>query len=251
MKEHLRCRFITNMELKNKVALVTGSTRGIGKAIVESLCKNGAIVYINSFKSKEEGEKLQRELALRGFKAYYINANISSEVDVKRIFDIIKKEYGKLDILVNNAGFYSNNKDYETYESFHKVNGWGVYLCTIEAEKLIEKGKIINISSIYGIKPNPDSILASGVKAEVENYTKLFANKFKGRIEVNSVAPGYTNTKIVNDNFSEGVLIELLRNTSQKRLVKPEEIADAVIFLIENDSITGQTIVVDNGILIS
>src|SRR3989344_3600605 len=217
MKEHLRCRFITNMELKNKVALVTGSTRGIGKAIVELLCKNGAIVYINSFKSKEEGEKLQR----------------------------------KLDILVNNAGFYSNNKDYETYESFHKVNGWGVYLCTIEAEKLIEKGKIINISSIYGIKPNPDSILASGVKAEVENYTKLFANKFKGRIEVNSVAPGYTNTKIVNDNFSEGVLIELLRNTSQKRLVKPEEIADAVIFLIENDSITGQTIVVDNGILIS
>jgi len=251
MKEHLRCRFITNMELKNKVALVTGSTRGIGKAIVELLCKNGAIVYINSFKSKEEGEKLQRELALRGFKAYYINANISSEVDVKRIFDIIKKEYGKLDILVNNAGFYSDKTDYETYELFHKTNGLGIYLCTVEAEKIMKKGKIINISSIYGIKPNPDFILASGVKAEVESYTKVFAKKFKGRIEVNSVAPGYVDTKLVRDNFSEELLTKLLRNTSQKRLVKPEEIADAVIFLIEHDSITGQTIVVDNGILIS
>jgi len=233
MKEHLQCRFIIKMEIKNKVALVTGSTRGIGKVITELLCKKGAIVYINSFKSKEEGETLEKNLTSKGFKIHYINANISSEVDVKRIFDIIKKEYGKLDILVNNAGFYSDKTDYETYELFHKTNGLGIYLCTVEAEKIMKKGKIINISSIYGIKPNPDFILASGVKAEVESYTKVFA------------------TKLVRDNFSEELLTKLLRNTSQKRLVKPEEIADAVIFLIEHDSITGQTIVVDNGILIS
>ena len=247
MKEPPQCRFIIKMEIKNKVALVTGSTMGIGRDIVELLCKNGAIVYINSFKSKEEGEKLQEDLTSKGFKVHYINGDISSESDVKRIFWIIKKEHGKLDILINNAGFYSGNDNSQSYYSFHRINGWGVYLCTIEAEKLMKEGKIINISSIYGIKPNPDSVLASGVKAEVENYTKVFAKKFKGRIEVNSVAPGYTDTKLVSDNFSEGLLIKLLQNTSQKRLVKPEEIANAVIFLIKNDSITGQTIVVDNG----
>lgn len=235
------------MELKNKVALVTGSTRGIGKAIVELLCKRGAIVYINSFKSKEEGEKLEKDLTSKGFKVHYVNGDVSSEEDVKKIFDIIKKRYGKLDILVNNAGFYSDNKDYVSYNSFHKTNGWGVYSCIVEAEKLMKKGKIINISSIYGINPNPDSILASGVKAEVENYTKVFAKKFKGRIEVNSVAPGYTDTKLVRNNFPENILIKLLNKTSQKRLVETEEIARAVIFLLENDAITGQTIVVDNG----
>lgn len=235
------------MEVKDKVVLVTGSTRGIGKAIAESLCKRGAIVYINSFKSRQEGEELEKYLTSKGFKVHYINADISSEKDVKQIFEIIKKKHSKLDILINNAGFYSNNSNYESYDYFHKTNGWGVYLCTIEAEKLMKEGKIINISSIYGIKPNPDSILASGVKAEVENYTKSFAKKFKGKIEVNSVAPGYTDTKLVRDNFSNELLLELLKNTSQKRLVRPEEIANTVIFLIENDSITGQTIVVDNG----
>ncbi len=243
------------MEISNKVALITGSSRGIGKATAEIICEKGAIVYLNSYKSKKDGEELEKKLKSQGYKVKYLNGDISSEGDVKRIFEIIKNEQGKLDILINSAGIYlksdlSNDCTYEDYKTLHKVNGWGVYLCTSYAEKLMREGKIVNISSIYGIDPNPDSVLASGVKFEVESYTKVFAKKFKGRIEVNAVAPGYTNTNLVKDNFSEDTIKGLLEKTSQKRLIKPEEIAKAVIFLIENDAITGQTVTVDCGILI-
>lgn len=243
------------MEIKNKIVLVTGSTRGIGKTIAELFCKKGAFVYINSSKSIQEGEELEKELISEGCKAKYIQGDISLEKDVKRIFETIKKEKGKLDILVNNAGIYldsdiKGSKNYSDYEFFHKINGFGNYLCTIYAGELINKGKIINVSSIYAIKPNQDSILASGVKTEVETYTRAFAQKFKGRIEVNSVAPGYTNTSLVHKNISKKNLQKIIKQTSQKRLIQPEEIANAVLFLIENDSITGQTIVIDNGTLL-
>ena len=242
------------MILENKIALVTGSSRGIGKAIAKELCRKGATVYLNSNTSKKEGENLEKNLLAKGYKAKYLNGNISSEKDVKEIFEVIKKEQGRLDILINNAGIYikadlSNDCDYEDYKTFHKVNGWGTYLCTSHAEKLMSKGKIVNISSIYGINPNPNSIIASGVKAEVENYTKSLAKKFKGRIEVNSVAPGYTKTNLI-DNVPKKLISKIIMNTSHKRLVKSEEIASAVIFLIENDAITGQTIVVDAGFII-
>ncbi len=243
------------MNISNKVILITGSSKGIGKAIVKMLCKKGAIIYLNSYKSKKIGKEFEKELKSQGFKAKYLNGDISSEKDVKEIFEVIKKDQGKLDILINNAGIYlksdlSNDCKYEAYENFHKVNGWGVYLCTTYAEKLMGKGKIVNISSIYGISPNPNSILASGIKSEVESYTKAFAKKFKGRIDVNAVAPGYTNTSLIKNNLSKKLIAELIEKNSHKRLIEPEEIAKAVVFLIENDAMTGQTLIVDCGALL-
>ena len=110
-----------------------------------------------------------------------------------------------------------------------------------------EVWKDVNISSIYGINPDQDSILASGVKAEVEAYTKAFAKKLKGRIGVNSIAPGYTETPLLKASLSRDFIDNVVSKIPIGRLVKPDEIAEAVISLIHNDGITGQTIVVDGG----
>lgn len=236
------------MEIRDKVALVTGSTRGIGRAIGDKLCRLGAIVYFDSHNSRVEGDKLLAESQKAGLKAFYIVGDVSSEKEAKRIFEIIQKEQGRLDILVNNASIYRQDEpDYETYSAIHKLNGYGYFLCTLLASQMMKTGKIINISSIYGINPHPDSILASGVKAEVEAYTRAFAKKLKGKVEVNSVAPGYTETPLLRASLSQDFIDNVVSNTSIGRLIRPEEIADAVVTLIQSDGITGQTIVVDGG----
>lgn len=236
------------MELRDKVALVTGSTRGIGRAIGEKLCRLGAIVYFNSHNSKDEGDKLQAEFRQAGLRAFYVVGNVSSEKEVRKIFQKVKNEQGRLDILVNNASIYRKDEsNYENYSAIHKVNGYGYFLCSLLASQMMETGKIVNISSIYGINPDSDSILASGVKAEVEAYTTAFAKKLKGKVEVNAVAPGYTETPLLRTSLSQDFIDNVVSNTPIGRLVKPQEIADAVISLIQNDGITGQTTVVDGG----
>ncbi|MBI5003074.1 SDR family oxidoreductase [Candidatus Woesearchaeota archaeon] len=236
------------MEIKGKVAFVTGSTRGIGRTVGEKLCSLGALVYFNSHNSKDEGIKLQTELEQHGLKALYLHGDVSSEEEVRKIFKIIKKQQGRLDILINNAGIYLPDKsDYESYSAIHKVNGYGYFLCTSLASEMMESGKIINISSIYELDADSNSILASGVKAEVGAYTRAFAKKLKGKIEVNAVAPGYTETPLLRNSLSQTFIDTIITNTPMGRLVRPVEIADAVIFLIRNDGITGQTIVVDGG----
>mgnify|MGYP001560738312 CR=1 FL=1 len=236
------------MEIRDKVVLVTGSTLGIGRAIGEKLCRLGAIVYFNSHNSSDEGDKLKGEFQETGLKAFYVVGDVSSEKEAKKIFETIQREQGQLDVLINNAGIYRKDEaNYENYSEIHKVNGYGYFLCSLLASQMMKAGKIINISSIYGIKPDQDSILASGVKAEVEAYTKAFAKKLRGKVEVNSVAPGYTETPLLRASLSQNFIDNVVRNTPIGRLVKPEEIADAVVSLIQNDGITGQTIIVDGG----
>ncbi|MEK6825626.1 MAG: SDR family oxidoreductase [Nanoarchaeota archaeon] len=244
------------MDLQNKTALVTGSTRGIGKAIAQLLCERGASVYLNSFKSIKEGIILEKELRLRGFDVTYLQGDISEKKDIQKILKIIYKQKRRLDILVNNAGIYKKSRSinsimYAHYEDFHRVNGWGVYLTTLLASKLMKKGKVINISSIYGIDPNPLSILASGVKSEVVNYTLAFAKLFMGKIEVNSIAPGYTDTSLLHKDIPKNQLVSIINCMPQKKLIQPEEIAQAVVFLLENDGVTGQILVVDGGYTLS
>jgi len=239
------------MEIRDKVALVTGSTRGIGRAIGEKLCRLGAIVYFNSHNSIDEGNKLQAKLQQGGLKAVYVEGDVSCEEEVRNIFEIIKNEQGRLDILVNNAGIYRKDKpEYKNYSAIHKVNGYGYFLCSLLASQIIKTGKIVNISSIYGLNPDQNSILASGVKAEIEAYTKAFAKKLKGKIEVNAVAPGYTETPLLKASLSQDFIDSVINETPIGRLVKPDEIAEEVISLIQNDRITGQTIIVDGGYML-
>ena len=242
---------MSNSKFSNNIALVTGSTRGIGKAIATLLAKQGAIVYINS-RTNSEGIALERIFRKQGLKIHYIQGDISCIEDVRAIFDTIKREQGRVDILVNNAGiFYYDSSDYTVYNVLHKINGYGVYLCCSLASTYMKNGKIINISSIYGVSPNPDAILASGVKAEVDCYTKAFAKKYLGKIQVNAIAPGYTDTSLLQNHFGKKEITKIIERIPLQRLLKPYEVAGMVSLLLANETISGQTLVIDGGYLLN
>lgn len=246
------------MDPKDKVSIVTGSSRGIGRAIAERLAENGSLVVVNSASSKLEGQRMATELRKKGFEAAYLQADVSEREQAERLFEETKKLYGSVDILVNNAGIFLEGRakdndmgrdlGFEEYMRVHSVNGWAVYLCSLLAGKYMgKKGKIVNISSVYAEDPSIQSPVASGAKAEVNAYTKAFAKKYLKRIDVNSVAPGYTDTKLLRENVSEEALKGVIASTGLGRLVSPYEIADAVVSVIMNDAMTGKVIAVDAG----
>ncbi len=238
---------MNNEKFKNKIALVTGSTRGIGKAIAQKLAEKGAVVYLNS-RTSSEGFALEKLFTEQGLKVFYIRRDISCAEEVRTIFETIKKNHGKLDILVNNAGIFSHDDlDYSTYANLHKVNGYGVFLCCTLASEFMETGTIINISSIYGISPNPNALLASAVKAEVEHFIKAFAKKYLGKIQVNSIAPGYTDTGLLYTHFDLDKIKKITEQTPIGRLIRVNEVAEAALWLLSNEAITGQTLVIDGG----
>lgn len=231
------------MKLENKVAIVTGSSRGIGKAIARGLAKEGVNVVVNSNNSVSEGRAFADLLNSIGHTAKYIQSDVSNRKDVERLFSETKDYFGAVDILVNNVGvFYGldigRKQTFEEYSKIHRVNGWGVYLCSEVAGKYINGGNIINISSAWGICPNSDSILASGVKFEVEGYTKAFAQRYENKINVNGVAPGYVKTDLVKDNLDEEYI--------GKKMVDPSYISNAVIALLKGPVCSGYTLPVNN-----
>ena len=235
------------MNLEGKIAVITGSSKGIGLAIAYELGGQGVKVVINS-RNSEEGLTAERELRQIGIEAKYVQADVSKETDVKSLFKAVKDTYGRLDILVCNAGIYiPHAKTSRDYDAIHSVNGKGVYLCCDNVADYMEKGKIVIISSIWGIKPNPRSAISSGVKAEVEAYKSCFAKFYAPNIQVNSVAPGWTDTPMVRNNFTYDSIAAAAKMTINGRIRSADEIAKAVRFLIENDGITGQTIIVDGG----
>lgn len=238
------------MDISNKVALVTGSTRGIGYAIAKALAYEGTFVYLNSAHSQNEGKGIEQKWGNEGYRTHYIQADVSSPSDVQKMFAEVKEKSGRLDILVNNAAVFGKDSNHPTFEEYamtHRVNGFGVYLCCHYAPLVMERGKIINISSIFGLEPNPQAILASGVKAEIENFTKAFAKKYEGRIKVNSVAPGYTDTPLVNEHFTQQELKEVISKVPLKRLLHPDEVVHAVLIVLAQDQLNGETMVVDAG----
>lgn len=243
------------MKLRGKVALVTGSSRGIGKAVAKRLAEEGCKVIINCRASVAEAKNFEKSLKGHGIDCIFIRADVSEEMEVKALLTRVFKKYKSIDILVNNAGIYrkadrNGRVGFQEYLDFHKTNSWGVYLCCREFGKIMSRGVIINISSIYGIQPEARSPIASGAKAEVESFTKSFAKLYKGRIRVNAVAPGYTDTALLQESLNLGTLKCIKQKMIHKRLIKPEEIAHVVIFLAENENVTGQTIVVDGGFLL-
>jgi NAD(P)-dependent dehydrogenase (short-subunit alcohol dehydrogenase family) len=247
------------MRLKDRVSLVTGASRGIGRSIALALAGEGAAVALNCSASVEAAEEVAREIRGLGKSAMVIRADVASKAEVDAMVKRVVEEFGKIDILVNNAGMSVVGASEELEESRWRrgidVMLTGVFFCSQAAgREMIRQGggKIINIASVNGIVAFPERVCYSCAKAGVMQLTKVLGCEWaRYNINVNAVAPGYTRTYLVEELAEKGTLDteELATRTPLGRLAGPDEIAAAVIFLASEESkyMEGQTIVIDGG----
>ncbi len=247
------------MKLKGKAALVTGASRGIGRAIALALAGEGADVAVNCSSSVPEAERVVREIKKLGRKSFVIKADVADKTAVENMAGEVLKELGKIDILVNNAGMATVSPSEKLEEALWRrgidVMLTGVFFCSQAAgrEMIAQKnGKIINIASINGIVAFPERASYCSAKAGVMALTKVLASEWaKYNINVNAIAPGYVETELVNNLASQGKLnIKALKaRTPSGELINAEDVAEAAVFLSSqaSKSINGQTIVIDNG----
>lgn len=245
------------MLLENKIAIVTGSAKGIGKGIATEFAKQGATVVINYCGSKEAALKTVEEIKAFGGKAIPYQADISDYEISKKMMDDIIKEYGAIDILVNNAGITRDNlilrMSESEFDDVIRTNLKGTFNCIKHVTKYMLKnksGKIINISSISGVNGIAGQANYSASKAGIIGLTKSFAKEMSSKgININAIAPGFIETdmtKVLNDKYVE----EIVNTIPSKRVGRPEDIAKAALFLASDmsDYITGQTLMVDGGL---
>ena len=244
-------------EKPSKVALITGSSRGIGYAIALEFAKRNIDVVINNHEHTLEGEKASDEIKKMGRRALYIQADVSDYQQVEKMVEKITKEFGKIDILVNNAGITRDklleNMDAYTWNSVFSVNLTGVFNCTkavIKHMKSQGHGKIINISSVVGITGNIGQANYSASKGGVISFTKTIAKEYaRYNININAVAPGFIKTSLLQ-SIPEKVMEKILKKIMLGRLGNPEEVAKLVYFLSSDDStyITGEVININGGL---
>jgi len=242
------------MRFKDKVVLITGASRGIGKATALLFAKEGAKVIVNYNNSEKEANEVIKEISKIGTDAIAVKCDVSKEEEVKKMISEVIKKFGKIDTLVNNAGIVSDTPfEKRTVEQFKRtleVNLIGVFLCSKYAFKHMARGgKIVNISSTNGYNTGgPDSIDYDASKAGVINMTRRLAQEFAPNINVNSIAPGWINTEM-NKDLPKNYVREESNKIYLKRFGEPEEISKAVLFLASDDAsyITGTTLVVDGG----
>ncbi len=246
------------MENIEKTALVTGASRGIGRAIALALASKGFAVALNYAGSHDAAEAVKKEIEDAGGKAFTVQGDVSKSEDVDRIFKTVKDEFGGLDVLVNNAGI---NRDALLIRM--KESNWddviatdlkSDFLTTKAAAAMMmrkRKGSIINISSVVGIMGNIGQANYAAAKAGVIGLTKACAKEMAARnIRVNAVAPGFIETAMT-DGIPEKIREGMIESIPMGRMGQPEDIARAVCFLASDDAsyITGQVLVVDGGLV--
>ncbi len=246
------------MILKDKVAIVTGGTKGIGRTICLLLAEEGARVVANFSKDVEAAEILMSEAKSKRLSISLYRADVTQFTQAKEMVEETFGQYGKIDILVNNVGLVRDNflmlMSDEDWDSLIKTNLNSLfYCCKTVIRKMIpqKKGKIINISSISGILGTSGQTNYAATKGGVISFTKSLARELGPfNIHVNAVAPGLIESEVVSKMSKEKVEA-IIKSSSLGRLGKPEEVAQAVLFLASerSDYITGQTIVVDGGIV--
>lgn len=242
------------MLVKDKVILVTGASRGIGRAAAKMLAENGAHVIVNYNQNEIAAEELIKEITSEGCDAVMFKADVSIEEDVKKLFMFVKEKYGRIDVLINNAGIMQNNLIQMTtsaqYQKLCDTNCKGIFLTTRYFSKLMmrqKSGKIINSSSIMGVYGSDGGAVYSAAKSFVIGYTKSTAKELgKYGITANAVAPGFIKTDLTADT-NEKTIEKMMRNTYLGRFGEPEDVAKVMLFLSSDlsDYVSGQVIGID------
>lgn len=246
-------------KLTGKVAIVTGASKGIGASIALHLAKEGAAVVVNYATSKAGADHIVEEIVRQGGKAIAVQANVSNQADIQRLFGETQKAFGKIDILVNNAGIFEFAPlENITAEHFHKMfdlNVLGLILASQEVVKYFgpSGGSIVNISSLASTAAIVNMSVYSATKAAVDAVTKSLSKELGARnIRVNSINPGLVETEgthsagIAEDDFRKYVESE----TPLHRIGQPKDIAPAVVFLASDEAswITGITLYITGGL---
>lgn len=248
-----------NYNLTDKVALVTGASRGIGKAIAESLAKSGATVIVNYCGSKERAEEVVKQIVADGGNAEAMQCDVSDYAETEKLIQSIIQKYQKVDILVNNAGVTRDNlmikmseNDFDQVLSTNLKGAFNTMKHLYRNFIKLRSGKIINISSVSGVMGNAGQANYSASKAGVIGLTKSMARELASRnVCVNAVAPGFVETDMTG-KMSEATLENAKQSIPLQRLGAPEDIANIVAFLASENAnyITGQVICVDGGMSI-
>lgn len=243
------------MKLQNMVAIVTGSSRGIGAHIAKALANEGAKVVINYVGNKTAADQVVAEIHNAGGEAIAIKADVSKLNEVKALFDASITQFGKVNILINNAGIalYKRLQD-TTEDEFNQsfnINVKSVFLTLREAATRLENGgRIVNLSSSVTRLMMPTYGTYSATKSAVEQLTRVFAKEIGQRgITVNSISPGPTNTELFIEGKNEETIKRLASMAALGRIGEPEDIARVVLFLVGDESawITAQNIGVNGG----
>jgi 3-oxoacyl-[acyl-carrier protein] reductase len=247
-------------KLVDKVAIVTGASKGIGAAIAKQLAAEGAAVVVNYASGKADAERVVAEITNKGGKAIAVQANVAKQGDIDRLFSDTKKAFGRLDVLVNNAGIYEFAPIEQVTEThFHKqfdTNVLGLILASQAAVKYFDGGggSIVNISSLASTATPANTAVYSATKAAVDAVTRALAKELGPRnIRVNAINPGGVNTEGVRaagldaGDFAKDVAA---RTPLGGRFGEPDDIAPAAVFLASEDShwITGETLLVSGGL---
>jgi len=246
-------------DLKGKIAIVTGGSKGIGAGIAKGLGEAGASVVVNYASSKTDAEGVVNEIKQNGGKAIAVQGDVSKAADVKRLFEETKKEFGALDVLVNNAGVYEFAPlESITEDGFHRhfnTNVLGIILATREAVKYFGDGggSVINIGSVVSTMAPPNSVVYTATKGAVDAVTRVLAKELgPKKVRVNSINPGGVETEgthnggIVGSDFAK----QMIAQTPLGRFGQPDDIAPVAVFLASPDSgwLTGEVLVASGGL---
>jgi 3-oxoacyl-[acyl-carrier protein] reductase len=246
-------------KLANKVALVTGASKGIGAGIAKALAADGASVVVNYSTSKEGADKVVAEIKAKGGKAVAVQGDFSKKEDIGKVFGEVKKTFGRLDTLVNNAGVYDfkplENVTAEDYHKIFDLNVLGLLLASKEALKYFgpEGGSIINIGSVVSSLTPPNSSVYTATKGAVDAITHVLAKELGPKnIRVNSINPGMVETEgvhaagFIGSDFEKNAVAQ----TPLGRIGQPKDIASVAVFLASDDSnwLTGELVKAGGGL---
>jgi 3-oxoacyl-[acyl-carrier protein] reductase len=242
------------MSIKDKVVIITGSSSGIGQTVALRFAKEGAKVVVNYRENKAGGEETLAELKKLTPNCLLVQADVSKPEDIERLFKEATDKFGTVDILINNAAITTDKVPYmdATYADFKEMvdaDIISVFMCSQAAIRIMQKqghGKILNTGSIRGWESGGRAPVYAASKAAIHSFTKTLAKQVAPDIQVNAVAPGFVKTRGY-EKMTQEQLGNFLSQTYLKRWVTKEEIADAFVFLAQNDGITGQVLYVDAG----